>query len=253
MNSDSLLMTSLYWCGTLFLGTVGTIDNHIAQWLNQLSAVAGPANRFLVLLSEANFIKVMPFVAVAAWYWNCEPRSTNRQTIVNGFTGIFLALLLGRILQLTLPFRARPIHTAGLDLQLPAAMTPDILGGWSSFPSDHAAVFAALVGMVFALSRVLGRIGLAYAIIVVLLPRVCLGLHFLSDVVAGFAVGAAASWLAQSWPANRFVGPFVERLSLRHPAAFYSFSILLLAQLVQMFGDVRRYSSIAKGLIVGTL
>ena len=48
-------------------------------------------------------------------------------------------------------------------------------------------------------------------------------------------------------------GPFVERLSLRRPAAFYSFGILFLAQLAQMFGDIRRYSSIAKGLIVGTL
>lgn len=253
INEDSPTMISLYGYGLKFLGAIETVDNQIAQWLNLLSALPGPANRLLVLLSEANFLKVVPFVLVATWCWNREPRTANRQGIINGFTGVMLALTAGRVLQLTLPHRARPIHAPGLDLQLPAGMVPDILGGWSSFPSDHAAIFAALVGMTFALSRTLGWLGLAYAIVVVLLPRAYLGFHFLSDIAGGFAIGTAVSWLAQRRLFGSVVGSSIERLSRRHPAAFYAGAILFLTQLVQMFGDVRRYSSIAKGLIVGTL
>ena len=66
MNGDSLAMNSLYGYGLSLLETIGTVDNHIAQWLNRRSALAVPANLFLVLLSEANFIKVTPVVAVAA-------------------------------------------------------------------------------------------------------------------------------------------------------------------------------------------
>lgn len=237
----------------LLLGMAEAADHHIAQWLNALSALPGPANRLLVLLSEANFLKVVPFVLVAVWYWNVEPRPANRRIIVNGFAGVMLAFVVGRILQLTLPHRARPLHAPSLDLHLPAGMVPDILGGWSSFPSDHAAIFAALVGMTLALSRPLGRLGLAYAILVVLLPRAYLGFHFPSDILAGFALGMATSWMMQRPWLIAAIGPFGERVAQRHPAAFHVGAILFLTQLVQMFGDVRRYGSIAKGLVVGTL
>ena len=253
INGDWFVMNSLYGYGLKFLGVIEVVDNHIAQWLNLLSALPGPANRLLVLLSEANFLKVVPFVLVATWYWNREPRTANRQIIIHGFIGVMLAFMLGRVLQLTLPHRARPIHAPRLDLQLPAGMVPDIMGGWNSFPSDHAAIFAALVGLTFALSRTLGGLGLAYAIVVVLLPRAYLGYHFPSDILGGFAIGTAVSWLVQGRRFGSVVGLTLERVSQRHPAAFYVAAILFLTQLVQMFGDVRRYSSIAKGLIVGTL
>ena len=229
------------------------LDHHVAAALNALAAQPTAFNRLVVRLSEANWLKVTPFVLVAAWYWNCEPRIANRKDIANGFVGIALAILLNRALQLALPFRPRPIHDAILGLDLPAGLTPDILGGWSSFPSDHAAIFAALVGLVAPLSRRLARVGLAYAILFVLLPRLYLGVHNLTDLVAGFAVGAAAAWIAHRRPLAGFVGPAVERLARIHPAAFYTAGLLVLTQVVQMFGDVRQYGSIAKSLLAGTL
>ncbi len=44
-----------------------------------------------------------------------------------------------------------------------------------------------------------------------------------------------------------------ERLARRHPAPFYTVGLLALTQGVQMFGDIRHYGSIAKGLLAGTL
>lgn len=229
------------------------LDQWVAHAFNAWSSQPWVFNRLVVHLSEANYLKVTPFVLVAAWLWNCEPRISNRRDVVNGFVGIGLAFLFNRALQLLLPFRPRPIHDVLLDLGPPAGLTLEILGGWSSFPSDHAAIFAALIGLVMPLSPRLARVGIAYAILFVLVPRLYLGVHYLSDVTAGFAIGAAASWIAHRKPLASFAGPAVERLARLHPAAFYTITVLMLTQVVQMFGDVRRYGSIAKGLVAGTL
>jgi undecaprenyl-diphosphatase len=76
-------------------------------------------------------------------------------------------------------------------------------GGWS-FPSGHAqaAVVTALVLLVVlrpVLPRPLGRIAIGGAIAVVLaigFSRIGLGVHYVSDVLAGYALGAA--WVALS-------------------------------------------------------
>jgi undecaprenyl-diphosphatase len=76
-------------------------------------------------------------------------------------------------------------------------------GGWS-FPSGHAqaAVVTALVMLIVllpVLPRVLGRIAIGGAITVVLgigFSRIGLGVHYVSDVLAGYALGAA--WVAVS-------------------------------------------------------
>ena len=236
----------------VLIDPVVALDQHVATTLNALAGHPTWPNRLVVVLSEANWLKVTPFVLAATWYWNCEPRIANRKDVANGFVGIALAFMLNRLLQLSLPFRPRPIHDVLLGLDLPAGLEPEILGGWSSFPSDHAAVFAALVGLVLPLSRRLGYLGLAYAVLFVLLPRLYLGVHYLSDLAVGFAVGAGASWLAHRRPLANLVGPAVERAARRHPATFYTASVLVLTQLVQMFGDIRRYGAISKGLLAGT-
>lgn len=235
------------------LDTITRLDGAVAKGLNVVSAMPVTFNRVVVLLSEANYIKVAPFVLVAVWFWNADPREENRRKVSAGFIAIFIAILIGRALQLGLPFRPRPIHTPDLGLTLPAGMNIDILGGWSSFPSDHAVVFGALVGLAWALSRRLGRAGLLYALVMVLLPRVYLGVHYLSDIVAGLAIGLAVSWLAQIGLVSRALSFPVEPLARRYPAFFYTSVMFLLTQVVQMFGDVRKIASIAKDVAVGTL
>jgi len=67
-----------------------------------------------------------------------------------------------------------------------------------SFPSMHAAgafaVAAALAGMRTIHSRWIWVIAFTLALAVAW-SRVCLGLHFPSDVLAGAAVGVASAWL----------------------------------------------------------
>ena len=234
------------------LDTVLSTDRAVVLALNAYAAVPTSVNRMIVLLSGANFIKMGPFVFMVVWYWNRPPLLQRRRVVINGLIGIFIAFFLGRILQVSLPHRARPIQDATLGIVLPPGMSQDILGGWSSFPSDHAAIFAALVCLAFALSRPMGIVACLWVVFVVLAERAYLGLHYLSDILAGLALGVIAGLIALRTPLVRWIGSLLERFSVRHPAPFYAGAILFLDQLSEMFTDIRMYASILKGILQGT-
>lgn len=96
---------------------------------------------------------------------------------------------------------------------------PDFLEGVSaaspSFPSAHAAVSMALYGFLglAAASGLPGRrravlAAAAAAVLLVGFSRLYLSLHYLSDVVAGYGVGALWLWLGWRWAcARRAAGP----------------------------------------------
>jgi len=228
------------------------IDQSVARSLNEWAALPSTFNRLVVFINANEFAKMAPFVFVAAWYWNTPPLPARRRLVISGLTGIFVAFFIGRILQTMLPFRERPFRDAALGLVLPHGVAADSLGGWSSFPSDHAAIFAAVVGLMFALSRPIGVLGLLYACLLVLAPRVYAGEHFLTDVLAGAAVGGAAAVIALRSPISRWLAVPFERLLAWHPPLFYALSLVFMAELIDMFDDFRKYASVLKGLIAGT-
>jgi membrane-associated phospholipid phosphatase len=58
-------------------------------------------------------------------------------------------------------------------------------------PSGHAVVFFAFGLGLFSISRTLGILGVAHAVLVDALPRMYLGLHYPTDVLAGALVPVA--------------------------------------------------------------
>jgi undecaprenyl-diphosphatase len=88
--------------------------------------------------------------------------------------------------------------------------------GWASFPSGHATTIVALA---VALGFIWPRLRLAFLTLAlwVAVSRVMVGAHWLSDVVAGAALGAATAYALRLWLARRaevFV-PRPGRLSVR--------------------------------------
>ncbi len=230
-----------------------SIDTLIAQTLNHFATQDTTTNKLLALFSGNNFIKMAPFICMAAWFWNRTPHEHNRRIIISGLAGIFIAFFIGRILQVSLPFRLRPIHAPELNLLVPPGFSAETLGGWSSLPSDHAAIFAALAGLAFALSRRAGMVATVYVAVFVLFPRIYFGEHYLSDVLVGTAIGELASYITLRTSIGAAVAGPLDRMAIRFPAPFYAVAMLFVAQLIQMFADVRMYGSVLKGLIQGTL
>lgn len=73
-----------------------------------------------------------------------------------------------------------------------------LYGGYDSFPSGHAAIFAALAMSLYFYHRRVGRY-FALGAILIALARVAAGIHFPSDILAGFILGAGISFLVYSF------------------------------------------------------
>lgn len=82
-------------------------------------------------------------------------------------------------------------------------------GDWS-FPSNHAALASAAAFALLLVSRRLGFIGLAAAILMAA-SRVWVGAHYPHDVLSGFIVGALVA-LPATWTVQRKQRTFAARL-----------------------------------------
>lgn len=79
----------------------------------------------------------------------------------------------------------------------------------SSFPSDHLCALGAVAAGAWLGSRLLGVLGFLLAVAVAF-ARVYAGVHHVSDVVAGFAIGAACATAA--WYALTPLLPLMDRI-----------------------------------------
>lgn len=79
---------------------------------------------------------------------------------------------------------------------------------WYSFPSAHATLSTALYGYFIFLiwsfvpslrMRILVTILLSVLIVSISFSRMYLGVHYMSDVVAGILLGAFCAWLGYRW------------------------------------------------------
>ena len=113
---------------------------------------------------------------------------------------------------------------------------------WSSFPSDHATMFFALATGIWFLSRPLGLASMVHVAIVICLPRVYLGLHYPTDVLAGALIGVGVAWFICGPRFRPFWG-WGLRCMERYPAGFYAAAYLLTFEMASMFDEFRLAAS----------
>jgi undecaprenyl-diphosphatase len=216
-------------------------DASILHFLNGLAHRSWNFDHFVGLVAVSHLFKgAVPACLIWwAWFRTGEQGSEDREFLICGLAAAFLALLVARGLAHTLPFRLRPIHDAAVHFQLPYGSSATTLLGWSSFPSDHAAIFFALATAIFLVSRPAGILALSHALFIVCLPRIYLGYHYPTDILGGALIGIASATL---WSAAALrkaaVGPTVRWIS-RYPGASYAFLFLVTFQVSTNFDSVR--------------
>jgi undecaprenyl-diphosphatase len=217
------------------------VDNLDIKALTWLHAFIGRSQILDAAMSAAAanpLVKFGPVVLVICWLWfDRQPKQDcRREKLMQAGLAGMGALLLGRVLALTLPFRERPQFRADLHLVYPFEPA---LRTWSAFPSDHAIVAFALAASLARLSPMIGLWAFTHSALVVCLPRIYLGLHHPSDVIGGAFIGIAAATAAAWLPAKCAGQGALVKLERERPALFYSVGFAFLYEIMTMFDGLR--------------
>ncbi|HAM35207.1 MAG TPA: phosphoesterase [Elusimicrobia bacterium] len=232
---------------------MNSFDSGVLLWLNQFARHSDALDAAVYFLSDSRFLKGEVMMLVLWWFWNSpsKPVDKNREIIVSTILSAAAAILLGRFLAHFLPFRARPIFNPSLGFVPPFYAEKEIqMRDWSAFPSDHAMLFAALTtGMIF-LARRFGAAAYAYWFVIIGLPRLYLGLHYPTDIIAGGALGTAMACLANRRQWRCRIARLPLAWSRAHPSSFYAFFFLISYQVATMFYEPR-FLARAAGKLLG--
>jgi undecaprenyl-diphosphatase len=192
-------------------------------------------------IADSVFLKGGAFLALywALWFKPGARLEENRRDLATALICAAFVAILSRLLQVGLPFHQRPLHTPGLAFRIPFEVSPETLNNWSSFPSDHAVLFFALCVPLWRRSRWLGLAMGGWTLAVICLPRLYLGYHYPSDVVAGGAIGIVLMLiLLRALGRTRLPGWLVA-LERRRPHIFYGAAFLASLELAVLFYDLR--------------
>lgn len=239
---------------------MGKLDLLVLHLLNQFAHRSRLLDTLVVILVNANLLKGVVLMAILWGLWFHDPagpvsarptESTRRARLIACCGVAILAVLVARLLAHVLPYRERPLHTPGIGYILPYTMEPQSLIHWSSFPSDHAVLFFALATGIYQVSRRWGALALAHAVLFIAVPRLYLGIHWFTDILAGTVLGVA---LALAGMRSRLMGWLQRRLDAlisRHPALCYAAFFVLTYLIATLFDDARYIGSVLLHYILG--
>jgi undecaprenyl-diphosphatase len=191
-----------------------------------------------VLLTEA--------VIMAMFWWAWAKYGSKelqyRERLIFSLFAILFSLLVARVLAATLPFRLRPLNNPQLGFRLPYHVKALELINWSSFPSDHAAICFCFAASLWAISKPMSILAFFHAIFAICLPRIYMGIHYPTDVIAGAILGVAIALLSNNAGIRRMIArPALYGLD-NYPAAF---SALLFLSTFEIGEEFRSLQDIA--------
>jgi len=179
------------------------LDFALMHWINQFVGRWPWFDLAVYHVSGSEFLKGIAIVTVY-WYFlfehakqETEPKEVEaRATLLTVLILVVPAMVVARGLARLLPYRERPFFDPGLHFQWPYHVDADQFIRWSSFPSDHAALFSALAMGLFFRSKRVGAAVFAYVVAVTFFPRIYMGYHWPSDILAGFVLGILVAYVA---------------------------------------------------------
>jgi len=206
--------------------------------------------RAATTLAEFDLTRGLPLVTLLWWIWFRPERQIGaqgeaarrhaRELVIAAIVGGLIALAIGRLLAHELPFRLRPIFEPQLHALYPPPNSKVLLPRtWSSFPSDHAMLWGAVATSIWFASRPAGIYALLHVIVLICLPRLYLGLHYPTDLLAGLALGAGIACLVNVPRIRALVSKPALAFAERSPGLFYGAAFLLSFELATQFDELR--------------
>jgi undecaprenyl-diphosphatase len=225
------------------------LDFHVAQVFSSYASHHQVLDWKLEAAAGSYVLKGQVLMAMYWWAWFL-PRPDQRrarEALVAALLACVMALAVGRVLVTTLPYRARPIDNPTFHYNLPYPVDHSDARDWSSFPSDHAILFVGLAAGIFCAWRLGGVLALLYVAVVVCFPRIYLGYHYLSDILAGAAIGIGLVALFNWQNIRRRITQIPLRWHEARPQVFYVVLLLLSYEIAELFGPLRHLLGALRG------
>lgn len=225
--------------------TMNDFDVSIISFLNQFSQRSYTFDQIVIFISGSTIFKGGVFAILLWWFWfrykdeHLPEQNETRTNVMMVILACTLAVFAVRILAVTTPFKLRPLHDPELNFVVPYDMDTEILQTWNSFPSDHAAMFVALAVSFWYISRSLGVLMFIYVSLFICIPRIYLGLHHPTDIIAGAVIGIGAACLTRIRHIRKITNRYSFKWLRLHPASFYAFFFFVTFQMAVIFNDVR--------------
>jgi len=235
---------------------MNAFDTSILAYFNGFARTSHHFDYLVWTISENHFLKgAVPITLLWFFWFNKKEKNEAaslllREQVIITLLSCFAAIFIGRALALTLPFRPRPITNIALHFEIPYGLGHRIFDSMSSFPSDHATFMLSLATGIWLISKRVGVATLFYVIVIVFLPRIYLGLHYPTDIIAGAAIGVLITLILHN---NKIINKQVVTplivWSEKSPALFYMLFFLTTYEMASMFDDLRILFHIAVQII----
>jgi undecaprenyl-diphosphatase len=218
-------------------------DLFVFNFLNGFAHRSVILDDLVSLLADQPVFKgaLLTSVLWLAWFQPDPDQKRRRELVISTLAATVMTLVLAKAIRhLFLPFRLRPVFDAGSGFRLPYDITTEKLWNWSSFPSDTAAMAFVLAGGLFLIRARWGWLAIFYSLLVVCIPRIYLGYHYPSDIVAGALLGLLCAFIMGR---DNIRSPLSRRilvLSEYHPGVFYCAFFLLTYEVAAVFENTRQ-------------
>ncbi|GEO41527.1 undecaprenyl-diphosphatase [Skermanella aerolata] len=217
-------------------------DLMVIGWLNQFSNMNLTFDKTLYVIADNHLLKGGVIMGLLWWVWmrNGPNFAAPGLHALRSIAGTLLAIVVARAMQNLLPGRLRPMQEPTLDFLQPFGDHPPGIVELSSFPSDHAVMFFALSTALFFAVRALGIAAYIWTTVVICFPRIYLGYHYPSDIIAGAVVGVLIMIPVMRMPLPSAIPNLLARVQLRHTGLVFAGIFLLTLQMATMFENSRR-------------